>query len=133
MMNFSEWLDNKDRWIDLYLYLSDADDSHLNKGIFSDPNYHENLIKKLRTLGLGQDANDLEMIKMSQSDISTGLSNRPVSQDKRISFKAAYNTYIDHIEDLQKKVARHIEEKGWKKDLESAFDKKFPNDFYGEL
>jgi hypothetical protein len=75
MQNFYEWLENKKLWIDLYFHLSEADDMRPDKGVYKDENYHNDLIKKLRILGLGEDANELEMIKISQDDIDYSNSN----------------------------------------------------------
>jgi hypothetical protein len=126
MQNFLEWLGNKTLWIDLYLYLFEADETLHGKGIYKNENYHNDLIKKLRTLGLGQDANELEMVRISNDDINFSNSELDSSQNdyhqKRISARLAYNTYMDHIEALIKKVAAHIKNMGWTTDLEMAFD-----------
>lgn len=126
MQKFYEWLGNKELWINLYLSLFDADEHRHGKGIYKDENYHDNLIKKLRILGLGQEANELEMVKISNDDIDFSNSELDSSQanyhQKRTSSRLAYNTYMDHIEDLIKKVGAHIKDMGWSTDLDLAFD-----------
>lgn len=127
MINFYEWLENKNIWIDLYFYLLEADGwPGTNKGIYKDLNYHDNLIEYLRMVGLDEDANELEMIKISQDDIN--FSNSPLDSSKkdyhqkRISSRLAYNTYMDHIENLIKKVSEYINKMGWKEDIEKQYN-----------
>lgn len=131
MQKFYEWLENKNLWIDLYLYLFDADETRHGKGIYQDESYHDNLIKKLRILGLGEEANELEMIKISNDDINFSNQELNSSQDnyhqKRTSARLAYNTYMDHIESLIKKAGAHIKNMGWSADLDIAFDKHIQN------
>ena len=126
MQTFYEWLENKQIWIDLYFYLLEADDMRPNKGVYKDPNYHENLIEYLRLVGLDEDANELEMIKISQSDID--FSNSPLDSSKkdhsqkRSSSRLAYNTYMDHISHLINKVSEYINKMGWKKEIDNQYD-----------
>lgn len=133
MKKFSEWIeDNKNKlWIDLYLHLLEADHIHPEKGVYKDEGYHNNLIKKLRVLGLGEEANELEMVRISQDDVdfsnSVLDSSKKDYHQKRNSARLAHNTYMDYIEDLVKKVSKHINEMGWQKDLDVEFDKKFPH------
>jgi len=133
MKKFSEWVeDNKKKlWIDLYLHLLEADHIHPEKGMYKDERYHDNLIKKLRILGLGEEANELEMVRISQDDIDFSNSDLDSSKkdyhQKKTSARLAYNTYMDHIEDLTKKISKHISEMGWQKDSEIEFDKRFPH------
>lgn len=108
-MKFKNWLENKNIWLDFYNYLLGAED-----GIYEDPNYHNNVIDYLRLLGLDQDANELEMVKISQKDIDFSNKRLDFSQpnnfEKRKSSRVAYNTYMNHIEYLIKKTRQHIEQ-----------------------
>lgn len=111
MKRFSEWFENKRLWMDLYYYLLQADSD--NKGVFKDPNYHNNLVKKLRDLGLDEEANDLEIVRISQKDIDfandyDANSSQQNYHQNKTSLSAAYNVYLDHIENLMKKVVQHI-------------------------
>lgn len=125
MQNFYEWLDKKDLWIDLYFHLLEADDIRPNKGIYRDNNYHDILVRKLRVLGLGEDADELEMIRISNDDIN--FSNSPIDSSKqdyhqkRSSARLAYNTYMDHIDNLRNKVGEYINKMGWSEDIEKQY------------
>lgn len=126
MQTFHEWLENKNIWIDLYFYLLEADDMRPNKGIYKDPNYHENLIEYLRLLGLNEDANELELVRPSKDDInfySSGLnSSQKDYNNKKLSARTAYNSYMDHIEHLIKKVGEYINKMGWKKHVDDQLN-----------
>lgn len=135
MKKFSIWLENqqKDLWIDLYLHLLEADNL-TNQGVFNDKDYHNNLIKKLRILGLGEQANELEMVRMSQDDIAFSKAQHADSK-QRMDFRVAYNTYMDHIEHLTELVYNKIKQNGWQQETELKFNQKFPQlnsdrDFY---
>jgi hypothetical protein len=131
MKTFYEWLDKKDLWIDLYFYLLEADSPGNKTGIYNDKNYHANLVRKLRVLGLGEDADELEVIRISDSDIN--FSKSPLdssiqdSSQKRNSARLAYNTYMDHIENLIKKTKEYIDKMGWSEDVEKQFDSRMSN------
>jgi phage gp29-like protein len=128
MKSFYEWLDQKEEWIDLYMHLLEADELlNSKKGVFNDQSYHDDLIKKLRNLNLDEQANELEMIRISQQDIN--FANQPNASDynKKMSLRVAYNTYMDHIESLVKYVYDHVKKMGWQGDVEKEFEKKFPH------
>jgi len=122
MQNFYEWLDKKDLWVDLFFHLLEADDIRPNKGVYQDKSYHNNLVRKLRVLGLGEDADELEMIKMSQEDIDHSNSAGSHDHKKKMSARLAYNTYMDHIDHLIKKTNEYIDKMGWKQDVEKQLD-----------
>lgn len=126
MQSFYEWLQNKNIWIDLYFYLLEADDIRPNKGIYKDPNYHNNLIEYLRMVGLNEEANDLELVRMSEEDINFSNSSLDSSKkdysEKRSSARLAYNTYMDHIDHLINKAHEYINKMGWGKDIEKQYE-----------
>lgn len=126
MQSFCEWLQNKNIWIDLYFYLLQADDIRPNKGIYKDPNYHDNLIEYLRMVGLDEEANDLELVRISAKDIDFSNSELNYSQknnnQKKVSARLAYNTYMDHIDHLIKKAHEYINKMGWGKDIEKQYE-----------
>lgn len=140
METFFEWLDNKNLWIELYFTLLKMHSDHIY-----DSNYiahHNELIKKLRVLGLGEEANELEMVRMSQDEVEFG--SKPTDSLEKGSFekkqnrRVAYNAYLDHIESLVKKVHDHISKMGWEEDLNQEANRKIrPNttdyDYYDDF
>lgn len=139
METFFEWLDNKNLWIDLYMSLYRM----YSKGIYDAQyeSHHNELIKKLRTLALGEEANELEMVKLSQEDIEYGAkpsnSGEVDHSRRRQNYRAGYNAYLDHIEGLLKKVNDHIVKMGWDEDLSQELKKVEPSmtnyDYYSDF
>jgi len=129
METFFEWLDNKNIWIDLYANLLNMYSKHIYDRNYV--KYHDELINKLRAVGLSEDANELEMVRLSQDDINYG--DRPLNSgesdyhQKRQNYRAGYNAYLDHIESLVKKVSEQIAKSGWENDLNQEINKKFPS------
>lgn len=139
METFFEWLDNKNLWIDLYMSLFRMH----SKGIYENQyeNHHNELVKKLRTLALGEDANELEMVKLSQEDIEYGAkptnSGEINHNQRKQNYRAGYNAYLDHIESIIKKVNDHILKMGWEEDLRIELKKVEPSfvdyDYYSDF
>jgi hypothetical protein len=112
--NFKRWLetDNEIEWHRLFDHLLRM---YSNSSIWNDPQFHPNMIRLLRNVGLDEEANHLEMIRPSQQDIETG--NTPLSslknKDQRSSFSTAYHAYSTALEDVGDKIYQKAKAMNW--------------------
>lgn len=105
---------------------------HAGKGPLKDPQYHDNLVRLLRNVGLDDLANETEMIRISQKDIDTGNTpmyggelgrtigdvlkhqqNSPSEKDLE-SFRVARRTYSKMIDHITKILEKKVIQMGWK-------------------
>ena len=97
-------------------------------GPFKDPRFHDNMVRLMRNVGLDDEANELEMVKISDEDIEfgnmpkfdhdTGLSISGVlghkeKRKKEERFRVAHRTYLDHLESIITIVGKKGREMGW--------------------
>lgn len=137
-MNFHEVSDamEKDAWINLYWHLVDQHGSYIGKGPFEDPQYHGKLIALLRKVGMNEEANELEMVRISDDDLRYGKTPLSTtfrigdvlkqSREKDQSFKAAMDAYKRNLEDISEKVHGHIISSGWEKELDGQYELRYP-------
>lgn len=139
-MNFYEMSNamDKENWLELYWHTVDQHGSHIGKGPFEDPQYHGKLISLLRKTGMDQEANELEMVRISDEDFQYGKTPFPQSfsvgdllkhkrdQDKKKSFRAAFNAYHRHLDDITEKVFQHITDMGWDQELDGEYEFRYP-------
>lgn len=137
-MNFHEMNTamRRDLWLELYWHLVDQHGDHVGRGPFKDPQYHAKLIALLRKVGMNEEADDLETVRISDDDIRYG--NTPMknsfkvgdvlghSRDREEGFRAAHNTYNRHLETIADKVHSHILEAGWEHELEGEYEFRYP-------
>ena len=123
-MRFSVFLetDNENEWVRLVTYLYESGSP------FNNPNYHENVIRLLKNVGLDSVANELEMLRPSEDDIEFG--NTPYGglgmtmndvlkhknrQKQTDSFRAASRAYSDAIDNIADIAQEKAEQMGWAK------------------
>jgi len=139
-MNFYETSEamDKEPWIDLYWHLVDQNASHLGKGPLDDPQYHNDLVKLLRKVGMNDEANELEIVRISDDDAeygktptnpaptAGGLLKNVRNKERDRNFSAAYLTYNTHLESIANTVYEHIKKMGWEGTLEGEYDLRYP-------
>lgn len=88
-----------------------------DKKYIHDPKYHENIVKKLRVMGLGEDADELEMVKPSEDDMDfyrmkpkSPITFGPDYNLKKAAAdaKLARDTYDSHIRHLIEKIKTRV-------------------------
>lgn len=131
---------DKGLWLDLYWHLVDKHGSMRGQGPFRDPDYHGRLVGLLRSVGMGEEADELEMVRISGDDFEYG--GEPLSasfgmdlggvvasardRGREGSFKAAWDAYNRHLESIMEAVFAHIQRMGWEVDLEGQYDLRYP-------
>jgi hypothetical protein len=139
-MNFYETSNamDKEPWIELYWHLVDQHGSHIGKGPLDDPQYHNKLVQLLRKVGMNDEANEIEIVRISDDDIRHGntpfdssltiggLLKHVRNQERDRNFSAAYSAYHTHLESIANTVYEHIKKMDWEGELDGQYDLRYP-------
>ena len=128
MRSFYEWLQtessNEVEWQRLFDHGLDT----YRQGPSKDPRFHDNMIRLMRNVGLDQEANELEMVRMSDEDIKFGNTpmygigamtigaamNSKAKREKEESFRAAHRAYMGELESIMDIIDTKGRAMGWK-------------------
>ena len=111
-MKFKLWLET-DNEVERKRLFDHGLDTY-RKGPSKDPRFHDNMIRLMRNVGLDQEANELEMVRMSDEDIEFGNTpmygigamtigaamNAKAKRNKEESFRAAHRAYMAELESI---------------------------------